>query len=604
MSRIPRETIDEIRARVDIAAVVERYVQLQRKGTRYVGLCPFHQERTPSFGVLPDKGIFHCFGCQAGGDAFKFLMMIEGLSFLEAAKELANVAGIDIPDREMTDDERQAMRQRASRYDVLEAAAEYFRSNLWSRPEGAPGRDYVATRGLSEEVAKAAGLGFAPDAWTSLGDWLHRRHYPEELARDVGLVKPSNRGDGSYDTFRNRLVFPIRDERGRVVGFGGRLVSGEGPKYLNSPETVVYDKSKVLYGLYEARQAISRAGRVLLVEGYMDVLALRQAGFGEAIASCGTALTSHHMEKIRRLCSNAVALFDSDDAGVRAAERSLPLFLDAGVQPWRLDLGDAKDPDELVQKHGPEAMEQALSRPVPLFEWVVGRKVDHPTFSVAGAGTLLDELIPLLKRLPPTVRGWTAQRLRIPEAALIERLNAAPQRAEEAPPPPPVAGWRADRDVVHLLWLLVHRRNEVADLVQRVPDDVLAEHPPVVPVVARLLSGEDVAAILQEIPDVGVQRALGAIVARDALYDVGKGALGAVQVIERLSRKRRRDRIEALATDSQRALDAQDLPRYRLAAEERRRLKESEERLLAALRAEDVARAADELDSVLHNSSR
>jgi len=256
MPRIPRHIIDEVRERTDIAQVVQRFVALQRRGNSYVGLCPFHQEKTPSFHVVTHKDLFHCFGCQASGDVFKFLMQIEGLSFIEAVKELAGPAGVTIEERELSEDERRQLRRRATTYDVLEEEARFYESALWTRPEGALARDYLTKRGLSDATSRDARLGFAPDEWTALADHLHRKGFSEALAEEVGLVRQSKRGTGHYDFLRGRLIFPIRDERGRVLAFGARILQGDDPKYLNTPESPIYEKSKVLYGLDKARPAI------------------------------------------------------------------------------------------------------------------------------------------------------------------------------------------------------------------------------------------------------------------------------------------------------------------------------------------------------------
>ncbi|MFT6143021.1 MAG: DNA primase [Myxococcota bacterium] len=583
MARIPRETIDEIRERVDIVSVVQKHVSLNRRGKSYKGLCPFHQEKSPSFHVIPDKGIFHCFGCQTGGDAFKFLMLLEGLSFIEAVKELAGSVGITIEERELSPEDKRNLKQRATSYDVLSAASEFFRSMLWTRPEGAKARSYVHDRSLDESTAQDAGLGFAPDAWSQLTDHLHGLGYNAQLIGDVGLSKTREGRSGSYDTFRNRLIFPIRDERGRVIGFGGRLLDGDGPKYLNSPETSLYDKSRVLYGLYEGRSAIQQKKRIIIVEGYMDVLAMRQAGFAEAVATCGTALTSQHMTKLRRLADRAIVLFDSDAAGMRAAEKSLPMFVEADIQPWRLDLPDAKDPDEFLVAHGAEAMEKALESPPPLYEWLLDRRVADGNYSSAGIAQLLDELTPLLRQLPPSMRALTAQKLRIREDILIDRLRKAPVQPEQRPQAPARVGWRPTQEIVHVLWLLVHRYDHVADLVQRAPPTLLDEHTPVIPVIARLVSGEPVAAVLQDTEDPGVQRTLSAIVGRTELYEVASAAAGMLTMVDRLSRRRRLSAIEALTRASQKALEAQDMEGYRTAATERMRQKEREELLEAAL---------------------
>ena len=289
--RIPREIIDSVRDKVNIVEVVQRHVNLQKRGNSYVGLCPFHGEKTPSFHVVPQKNIFHCFGCQQTGDVFRFLMHMEAVDFVTSVRELAATVGIEVPERDLTPQERRALKQRASLYDVLEASASFFESMLWTRPEGASARAYLDERAMKRETLTEARVGFAPDQWSALVDHLRAQGFDSRLAYDAGLAKERRQGDGYYDTFRNRIVFPIRDARGRTIGFGGRLIDGDGPKYLNSPETRLYEKSQVLYGLYEGRRAIQQRERVIVVEGYFDVLALQQAGFNEAVATCGTALT-------------------------------------------------------------------------------------------------------------------------------------------------------------------------------------------------------------------------------------------------------------------------------------------------------------------------
>ena len=538
MALIPREIVDAVRERTDIGEVVQRHVALKRSGSNLVGLCPFHQEKTPSFNVIVDKGIFHCFGCQTGGDVFKFVMMLEGLSFAEAVRELAEAAGVDMQERELTPAERRALKQRASLFDVLRSAAEFYAARLWTSEEGSAARGYLERRDITPETSRHAGLGWAPTGWTRLTDHLHREGFKPELVVEAGLARPRNSGSGVYDTLRERVVIPIRDTRGRIIAFGGRLLEGEGPKYLNTPETRLYAKSRVLYGLDQARNAIQRTGRVLVVEGYFDVLSLHQAGFGETIATCGTALTPDHLQAIRRLTSDVVLLMDADEAGLRAAERALPAFVDAGLQPWRLSLPGAKDPDELVRESGAEALERALSGREPLFEWVVGRKLASYGASAMSRERVLDEVLDLLRKLrDPTLASQVARRLGIQEATVLERLR---ERPEPTNPTTKIEdesrGWRPHRDVVHLLWLLVHRYDQVADVVGRMNAEVLDQHPQVRNVVARLVTGEPVAAI--DDPDAKVMQTLNAIVARDRLYTVEEATPAVVDILVRLARPR------------------------------------------------------------------
>lgn len=542
MARIPREVVEAIRDRTDLVEVVGRHVALQKRGGSFVGLCPFHQEKTPSFHVIPAKAMYYCFGCQASGDAFRFLMEIEGLRFVEAVKELAGPAGVEVEERELTRAEREALRRRATLYDVLEEAAVFFEARLWTSRDGAVARDYLTRRGITDDTARRARLGWAPGGWTTLVDHLHGRGFPPELAVEAGLARVRERGSGRYDAFRERVVIPIRDERGRVIAFGGRLLEGEGPKYINSPETRLYDKGSVLYGLDSARRDVGRRDRLLVVEGYFDVISLHQAGFGEAVATCGTALTEAHLQRIRRLTPHVYVITDADEAGARAAERTLPLFAKAGIQAWRVDIPGAKDPDELVREEGPEAFEDALARRTSLLSWVAHRKMRQRGYSAGAQEQTRDELADLLGGLTPAQIGEVAPILRMDERTLLAWARRRPVRRAGAPAPVDAApsGWSPQRDAVHLLWLLVHRYGAVADLVdgaaagaEGVPR-FLADHTPIAVPVARLVEGEPVTSLLDDPLDPGVRRTLAAVAARPRLYEEREAAGAVVSVLGRL----------------------------------------------------------------------
>lgn len=609
MARIPREIVDTIRERTDISEVIGRHVALKRAGRNLVGLCPFHQEKTPSFNVIPDKGIYHCFGCQAGGDVFRFLMTLEGLSFVEAVKELAGPIGVTIEERELTVAERKALRQRATGFDVLEASAQFFENQLWTQAAGAEARAYLERRDLSVEAARAARLGWAPGGWSRLLDHLHREGFDPEAVCEAGVARPRQQGDGYYDTLRERVTIPIRDERGRVIAFGGRLLAGEGPKYLNTPETRLYEKSNVLYGLDAARLAIQQRGRVLVVEGYFDVLSLHAHGFTEAIATCGTSLTPAHLDKIRRLTRDVVLVMDADEAGLRAAERSLQLFVDAQVQPWRLDLPVGKDPDECMRADGgPEAFARAVEAREPLFEWVVGRKLDAYGHSTMSRERVLEDVLPMLHTLrDPMLVRQVARRIDLPEDAVLARLRdhertaaqpkepAATERADDgrpdaAPAPPP---WQPHRDTVHLLWLVVHRYAEVADLVARLDPNLLADQGPARQVMARLLSGEPVATVCEDDPDPVVQKLLRAVVARDRLYEPGDAAKAVVQIADRLTRPRWAAELGELKQSFAKAEAAGDAARLSTLVREKMALHERERRFDDAVRRGDTAAAIE-----------
>lgn len=570
-------------------------MRLKRRGNSYVGLCPFHQEKTPSFHVVPHKHLYHCFGCNAGGDAYKFLMELEGLSFMEAVKELSQATGVDLPERELTPEDRRRLRQKASLYEALDAACRFFQAVLMTHPDGQPGRDYLQQRGISRDAAVRWRLGYAPAGWTTTMDQLQQRGFPVELLLAAGLVKRKERDGGRvshYDTFRDRVTIPITDTRGRVLAFGARLLEGDGPKYLNSPETSLYRKSSVLYGLEHARQAIQRADRALLVEGYFDVISMHEAGFEEVVATCGTALTGEHLETLRRLTGNVVALFDADEAGGRAAERSLPLFFEAGVLPWRLEVPGAKDPDELVREEGPQAMETALTRVEPLLEWVVERRLARSGGGAAAREAQVEDLVQLLSFTEGTdIVASVARRLRVHVDTLLDRVARArrertrghrPPRdpmafdgppppepppgfvdedgaePDPGPPPPTHAPWRPTRDVVHLLWLLVHRYERVAPLAARLGPPIWASDPVVAPVLDALAEGTAAVSILDDVDHPDVRRTLNAVVARTTLYTEAQAALGMAQALHRLLQPQVTSRLDALDAQARAAVRARD----------------------------------------------
>jgi DNA primase len=585
--------VDAVRERTDIAEVIGRHVALVRKGRSLVGLCPFHQEKTPSFHVLSDKGIFHCFGCQTSGDVFKFLSLVEGLSFLEAVRELAAPLGIDIEERDLSPTERRALKERATLFDVLEAASAFYEAELWTRIEGGPARDYLLRRGLTEESARSARLGWAPAGWTRLIDALHREGYDPALVAEAGLSRPRQKAEGFYDTLRERLVVPIRDEKSRVIAFGGRLLGdGDGPKYLNTPETRLYQKGHVLYGYEIARTPAQQRGHLVVVEGYFDVLSLRQAGFPEAVATCGTALTAEHLERIRRITRDVVLVMDSDEAGLRAAERALPLFLASGVQPWRVDLGAAKDPDELVRAGGAEAVRRVLDAKEPLFEWVLQRKLDAFGTSTLSRDRVLEEVLPfLVQASDPTLAARVSRRLGLPEAIVAARVKDAARRATQTSPPrsAPAAAEPPDRDTQHLLWLLVHRYAEVADVLSQIDPATFAVGAPVLAVFARLLSGEAVAAILEDDP--ALRKALGDAAARDLNYAPEDAAAAAIEIVARRSRPLRAARLSALTQEMERCASHGDFDRLRAVAAEKMELLARDRVLDRAVRDRDITTA-------------
>lgn len=351
------EIIEEVRTKNDIVDVISGYVKLQKKGSSYFGLCPFHNEKSPSFSVSRDKQMYYCFGCGAGGNVFTFIMEYESYSFTEALKFLAARAGVELPKEEYSKEQREKANLRSVLLEMNKLAAKYFYAQLKSG-NGRVAHDYLTGRKLSEETITAFGLGYSNKYSNDLYKYLRMKGYSDDLIIKAGLVNVDEK-NGIYDKFWNRVMFPIMDVNNRVIGFGGRVMGDGKPKYLNSPETAIFDKSRNLYGLHRART--SRKSYFLVCEGYMDVISLHQAGFTNAVASLGTALTAGHAALIKRYVNEVYLTYDSDDAGTRAALRAVPILKDAGVTARVIRMEPYKDPDEFIKNLGAEAFEERIA---------------------------------------------------------------------------------------------------------------------------------------------------------------------------------------------------------------------------------------------------
>ena len=489
---IPPTFLQELLTRVDIVDVVGRHVRLKKGGADFVGLCPFHSEKSPSFTVSPSKQFYHCFGCGASGDAIRFLTEFSGMSFVDAVTDLANQVGLTVPDDDRSPAEREqavAQRQRrATLTDVLAKAAEAYRKHLKASPRAI---DYLKRRGLSGEVAARFGLGYAPDGWRSLASVFP--DYDDPLLEDSGLVIAHAPEDGAdakrYDRFRDRIMFPIRSVQGDVIGFGGRVLDRGEPKYLNSPETPVFSKGRELYGLFEGRAAMRERGHALVVEGYMDVVALAQSGFGNAVATLGTACTSDHLHKLFRFTESVVFSFDGDAAGRRAARRaletSLPLATDTRSIRF-LFLPPEHDPDSFVRERGAAAFEACIEQAVPLSRQLVesaGEGCDLGT--VEGRAHMLASAKPMWSALPDGV----LKRQLLADIAVagrddVEQLmrqwgvrSAAPARAFASARPPARRARPLSKGTANLLdravWLLL-RDSEIWTRLDGEAHDLLA----------------------------------------------------------------------------------------------------------------------------------
>lgn len=350
------EIIEEVRSRTDIVDVISRYVNLQKKGSQYFGLCPFHNEKTGSFSVSPQKQMYYCFGCGAGGNVFSFLMAYENMTFKEAVEELAPKCGVTLPQREMTYQEKQRADKRTRLFEINKEAAAYYYKMLRS-PEGQQAMAYFTKRQLTAETLHKFGLGCTSKYSDSLYKYLRSKGYEDNILKDCGLVTIDEKR-GGHDKFWNRAMFPIFDANGKVVAFGGRVMGEGEPKYLNSPETEIFNKSKTLFGLYFARK--TRREQFILCEGYMDVISLHQAGFDNAVASLGTALTEGHAGMLKRYVKDVYLSYDSDGAGQKAALRAIPILKNAGISCRIINMSPYKDPDEFIKALGPEEYEKRI----------------------------------------------------------------------------------------------------------------------------------------------------------------------------------------------------------------------------------------------------
>ncbi|OLN25791.1 DNA primase [Desulfosporosinus metallidurans] len=406
---IPEEIIEEVRSRADIVEVVAEYVSLQRKGKNYLGLCPFHSEKTPSFTVTPEKQMFYCFGCNVGGNIFSFVMKKENWSFVESVQNLAFRYGVTLPEKERSPREREEIRLQRRFEEINEWAASYFHDLLLRLPEGEPGRLYFAKRGIDLETMKSFRLGYAPERWDGLLDYMQGRGVqPQELAEAGLALERGTPGKGGqyYDRFRNRVLFSILDRRNHPIAFGGRVLDDSLPKYLNSPETPFFNKGHHLYGMHRAHQGIREEAYALLVEGYMDVIALQKAGFPNAVASLGTALTRDQAKLLRRYTQRVVILYDSDPAGIQAALRGGEILRDFGIRVDVLTLTGAKDPDEFLKSYGVEEFRNALSKVLTYVEFKYRTLVqDAPPQSIPEKAELVIKLAPdILKVISPVER--------------------------------------------------------------------------------------------------------------------------------------------------------------------------------------------------------
>jgi len=452
---IPEEKISEIKNAADIVDVVSESVLLKKAGKNYIGLCPFHSEKTPSFTVSPDKQIFHCFGCSTGGNVFSFLMKQDGVSFPEAARHLAKRYGVDIPDRPLSPEQKKKISQRESLLDINRRAGGFYHQALLTGSAGEMARSYLARRGISRQTMVDFKLGYAPDGWDHLLRFFSEKRISAMLLEKSGLILPRKNKSGHYDRFRNRIIFPIFDVNTQVVGFGGRVLDDALPKYLNSPETELYNKSRSLYGIHRAKDKCRATGTVFIVEGYLDLLALHQHGIENSVATLGTALTADHVKLLTRYARRMILVYDSDEAGMRSAQRCIETFWKEHVDFRREDvfsenkadthilvLPTGHDPDSYVFEHGPDAFTQAASDAPGIITFLMDCAVRKHGLTTEGKIRIISELQEPLAAINDQIAQsiyiqQLAERIGIAESAVLERIRAVAARQSR---PAAVAG--------------------------------------------------------------------------------------------------------------------------------------------------------------------
>jgi len=517
MARFESDKIEEIRTRADIVEVIGAHVRLKRAGRNFVGLCPFHNEKTPSFSVNAERGFFHCFGCGAGGTVFDFVMRIEGLTFPDALQSLARHYGIALPQRGEGGGASAGERDAFTRANQI--AAEFYAHVLWNTDDGAIARDYLKARGIASETAREFMLGFAPARTANLAATLSKRGLLD-AAITLGLVHKQADG-GLYDMFRARVMFPIRDVQSRVIGFGGRVVDNHLPKYINSAESPVYSKARVLYGLREARQAIGQRERAIVVEGYLDAITLWQAGFREVVASLGTSLTIEQVRLLSRYTRNIVACFDGDDAGRRASLRALDVFLQAGILARGVFIPQGFDPDTLIRERGAAALDEPLKSAESLIDYFLQQQAQAARASVNAQARAAERVAEVLRLVTNPFEfdifaHKASAMLRVSEEVLRKearrsRGKSATQMAPARPPrnPPPLTAMGEARlGLIAIALQHPELRDEIA--------------------IAAALDDDPLAALLKEVCSSQETRAVVEIAAMAQLNDDQRGRLSAL----------------------------------------------------------------------------
>jgi DNA primase len=464
---------DRVKQQADIVRLVGEYVRLKKSGQNFTGLCPFHNEKTPSFAVHPVKQIYHCFGCGAGGDVFKFVMEMDKITFPESIRAVAEKCGIAIPrERERTPEERKENQQRTSLVELHREASAFFAQQLNGTPEGRAAKAYLLDRGLDSEAMARFGIGFAPSGGEALLR-AFKQKYPEKVLEASGLFSRDQNGR-LFDRFRRRVMFPIANDSGKIVAFGGRALGDDLPKYLNSPETPIYTKSNLLYHLDRAKESLRQRDFAVLVEGYMDAIAVARAGFSNVVASCGTSLTEPQVKLLNRFTRRIIVNYDPDTAGQAATERSLAILLEQGAEVRVLALPGGKDPDSFIRSEGAAAYAKLLNEAPPYVDYLISRARKMDMSTAEGKLRAVNFLMPYVQRIPDRIlrSEWAtriAQQLRIEEPVLRESMRkAASERRGEVKARPELVGRVGKPAERRLVQMLIEAEEFRAQLAQEI----------------------------------------------------------------------------------------------------------------------------------------
>jgi DNA primase len=500
--RYDEDTIERVKEASDIVDVIGRHLELKRSGSTFKTLCPFHQEKTPSFMVNPARQIFHCFGCDTGGDVIRFIMLYEGLPFVDSLKKLALRSGIELPEGPSSGgvgrDQKDPM------FTANKMAAEYYSGLLMKSEEGKKARDYLGQRGIHSDVSKTFDLGYAPEGWKNLSSHLRKEGILESVAVSAGLLVKGDSGKDPYDRFRDRVVFPIRDLSGRILGFGGRVMGDDLPKYINTSETPVYRKGDSLFGLDVAAPFVREAGEVILVEGYLDVISLHQGGVRNVVGVLGTAFTEDQARKLRRLTEHCVLLFDSDEAGRRAVLRSGLILLGGGFVCRVAPLDPGEDPDSFLHKMGTQELVARIAQaPDVVMYTLESARQEHPGDKMGDRFQVIDAIVPYLAKIEDRAKLGAYLKeigdiLRIEQHDLRARLVTLKKRKkadiEVKEPPPPL---RKDRLLLHILI----REPEVVPKVKEIIRTGDIKSPEIAEIVDKIFSGVNLTSLLNTVDD-------------------------------------------------------------------------------------------------------